>query len=366
VLLLLLLLGLGAGVAAESSGSPSGSMVHLKQIASGLVDPVEIANADDGSDRLFVVERVGRIRVIDAEGVLVPEPFLDISPRVQSGYIEQGLLGLAFHPAYRDNGRFFVAYTDFFWNGRFFITEFHVSASDPNRADPASARNLLDIQRDFVYHNGGTIAFGPDHRLYAGIGDGGPSEGDPRGNGQSTATLLGKLLRIDVDVLAGGAPYAIPPDNPFVGATPARPEIWAYGLRNPWQLSFDPVTGDLYLPDVGQTAWEEVNVLAAGGHGGQNFGWNRREGSHCFPGGGTTCPVAGTLPVVEYAHGDAGCAVSGIGVVRGALPTPVDGAFVYGDFCSGQLYVTACRCISDRRQDPWLDPKGTVWEIVIG
>jgi glucose/arabinose dehydrogenase len=282
--------------------------------------PVDIQDVGDG--RLFVVEQVGTIRVWQ-DGVVLPDPFLDLRDRVGISANEQGLLGLAFHPDYASNGRFFVNYTDH--NGDTVIARFLVS-QEPNRADPTSETVLLEIDQPFPNHNGGGLAFGPDGFLYVGMGDGG-SAGDPRGNGQSLDTLLGKMLRIDVD---GGEPYATPPDNPF----PTRPEIWAYGLRNPWRFAFDSLTGDLYIGDVGQNRWEEVDFQPAGAPGGANYGWNLLEGTHSYEGGGTE---GLTPPVAEYSH-DGSCSVTGGVVVRDPALPELMGVYLYADYCSGLVW----------------------------
>ncbi|MGH7564288.1 MAG: PQQ-dependent sugar dehydrogenase, partial [Gemmatimonadota bacterium] len=243
----------------------------LLEIANGLDFPVHLASPP-GDERLFVVEKVGTIRVI-REGEVLESPFLDIQNLV-SGANEQGLLSVAFHPDYATNGRFFVDYTNLDGDTR--VVEYRVSA-DSDRADPAPVGTILSVDQPFANHNGGLLVFGPDGMLYVGLGDGG-SRGDPQGNGQNTATLLGSLLRIDID---GGAPYAIPSDNPFAGQAGSRGEIWAYGLRNPWRYSFDRGTGDLYIADVGQNDLEEVNA-EPGDEGGINYGWNLMEGTDCF------------------------------------------------------------------------------------
>ena len=241
---------------------PDPNAYTWQMIISGLQRPVDLQ--PDGSGRLFVIEKPGRIRIIQNDQ-LIEAPFLDITDRVRSSGNEQGLLGLALHPQYAQNGRFFVNYTDN--NGHDVIARFQVS-SDPNVADPNSEVKLLSVDDPFPNHNGGVLAFGPDGYLYAGLGDGG-SQGDPFGNGQNTKALLGKILRLDVD---SAETYAVPSDNPFGN------EVWAYGLRNPWRLSFDKLTGDLYIGDVGQNMWEEIDFLPAGSPGGTNFGWNFREG----------------------------------------------------------------------------------------
>lgn len=274
----------------------------------------------DGSGRLFIIEKVGRIRIFQ-NGQLLEQPFLDIDDRVGSFGNEQGLLGLAFHPQYAQNGRFFVNYTD--TNGDDVIARFQVS-SDSNVADPNSEVRLLTVPDPFPNHNGGVLAFGPDGYLYAGLGDGGAA-GDPFGNAQKTDVLLGKILRLDVD---SAEPYAVPSDNPFGN------EVWAYGLRNPWRMSFDRATGDLYIGDVGQGAWEEVDFLPAGTGAGTNFGWDHREGAHDYEGGG---PAGMVDPIAEYSHPEGGCSITGGYVYRGAM-TEWTGIYLYGDYCTGFIW----------------------------
>ena len=286
-----------------------------------LRSPVGMAHAGDGTGRLFILEQAGVIRIVQ-DSELLAEPFMDIRERVGTEGNEQGLLGLAFHPRYEENGFFYVNYTDL--NGDTVIARFSVS-SDPNRADPESEMRLLQISQPYANHNGGVLAFGPDGYLYIGTGDGG-SGGDPLGNGQSLDTLLGKILRIDVD---GGDPYSIPEDN-------LKAEIWAYGLRNPWRFSFDRLTGDLYIGDVGQNAWEEIDFLPAGSPSGANFGWNYREGTHPFAGS----PPEGLElidPVAEYDR-SAGISVSGGVVYRGAALPEMDGVYLYGDYGTGRVW----------------------------
>ena len=261
---------------------------------------------------------------------MLAAPFLDIRARVGSSGSEQGLLGLAFHPDYTKNGYFFVNYTD--RSGDTVIARYRVSA-DPSLADPSTEVRLLEVQQPYGNHNGGDLAFGPDGYLYISLGDGG-SGGDPRNFGQSVDTLLGKLLRIDVSEVDG---YSIPAGNPFVNGG-GRPEIWAYGLRNPWRISFDQLTGDLYIADVGQNSWEEVNFQPAGSPGGENYGWNTMEGFHCFQ--SSACDQSGlTLPVIEYAlHVQGDCAVTGGYVYRGHSLPAWQGIYVYGDYCSGRVW----------------------------
>ena len=303
--------------------------LRLVPVASDLAQPVQVTQAGDGSGRLFVVERGGRIRVM-AGGKVLPEPFLDITDLVGARGSEQGLLSVAFHPQYTQNGRFFVNYTD--RAGDTVVAGYRVGP-DPNRADPDSAQVLLQIDQPYANHNGGLNLFGPDGYLYIGMGDGG-SAGDPHENGQSRTTLLGKLLRIDVD---RGSPYAIPPDNPFVGRLDGRPEIWAYGLRNPWRFSFDRATGDLFIADVGQNAYEEVHRQPAGSQGGENYGWSRMEGAHCFkPRSG--CDQSGLeLPIAEYSR-DGGCSITGGYVYRGRAEPALAGVYFFGDYCSGKIW----------------------------
>lgn len=305
---------------------PDPQNYHWVSVVSGLDLPIGIANAGDGSGRLFVIERAGRIRVVDG-GQLLPKPFLNITDRVGANSSERGLLGLAFHPNYKENGYFYVNYTD--TSGNTVIARFQVT-SDPNVADPASEKKLIGVQQPFPNHNGGSVVFGPDGYLYLGLGDGG-SGGDPYGNGQSTNTLLGKILRIDVN---GGDPYAIPADNPFANGG-GNPEIWAYGLRNPWRFSFDSVTGDLYIGDVGQDRWEEIDFLPAGSPGGANFGWNAMEGKHSYNGSDSPSFVA---PVIDYSHGDNGCSVTGGYVYRGPSLPEWNGVYFYGDYCTGKVW----------------------------
>ena len=307
--------------------------VLLEPAWQGFSNPVGLANA--GDDRVFVVEQRGLIRVVDGDAVR-PRPFLDLRALVSdigSGSSERGLLGLAFHPEYRTNGLFFVNYTD--RQGHTQVIRYRVS-SDSNVADPASAQPVLTQQQPYPNHNGGHLAFGPDGYLYIGLGDGG-SANDPQGNGQNPGTLLGKMLRIDASVADGGAPYTVPADNPFRDRAGARPEIWAVGLRNPWRYSFDRATGDLYIADVGQNAWEEVNVQGSSSRGAENYGWNRMEGAHCR-GGGDACNRAGlTLPVAEYGRAE-GCSVTGGYVYRGTAQPLLSGAYFYGDYCSGRVW----------------------------
>ena len=324
---LLLVLGCADGTSGSSVSPPPpvDSDYEAEQILTGLSAPVDLQAPPGDTARIFIVEQTGRIRIA-RNGVLDPRPFLDVSALVSQGG-EQGLLGLAFHPQYATNGRFFVHYTDVSGNTR--LAGYHVS-SDPDSANPA-ATPILSVTQPFANHNGGQIAFGPDGFLYMALGDGG-SGGDPQGNGQSLATLLGKILRLDVN---GASPYATPATNPFTSQGGKRGEIWSYGLRNPWRFSFDFATGAMWIGDVGQGAWEEIDVEPAA-TGGRNYGWNRMEGNHCYP-PGSGCDTTGlTRPRLEYDHGS-GCSVTGGYVYRGAALPELAGTYFYGDFCTGLI-----------------------------
>lgn len=288
-----------------------------------------LTHAGDGSDRLFVVEKEGRVSIIE-EGRVLETPFLDITDVVDAGASERGLLSIAFDPNYAENGEFYVNYTGHN-NGETVIARYRVS-EDPYRADAGSARVILTIAQPAANHNGGQIQFGPDGMLFIGTGDGGRA-GDPWDNAENLDELLGKMLRIAV---SGQDVYAIPADNPFLEQN-ARAEIWAYGLRNPWRFSFDRDTGDLYIADVGQGAWEEIDVVRAGDPGGQHFGWNTMEGNHCFE-PPDNCDTEGkVLPVTEYGH-DQGCSVTGGYVYRGERYPSLAGTYFYGDYCSGRIF----------------------------
>ena len=284
--------------------------------------PLDLQVAPGDTTRLFIAEKPGRI-VILKNGALNPAPFLDISSRVSNGS-EQGLLGHAFHPQYATNHKFYVDYTD--GSGNTHVVEFLASAN-PDSAS-ATEREILFVAQPASNHNGGQIAFGPDGYLYIALGDGGGG-GDTYRNGQNLGSLLAKILRLNID---SGSPYSIPLDNPFVGRAGARDETWDYGLRNPWRFCFDRSNGDLYIADVGQDAWEELDYEAHGA-GGKNYGWNIMEGLHCF--GSVTCNRTGlTLPVAEYSHLD-GCSVTGGYVYRGTEIPELDGVYFYGDYCTG-------------------------------
>lgn len=320
--------------ASIASGDPAGVRISLELVVDGLAAPLFATGAGDGSGQLFVVEQGGRIRIV-RDGQLLSEPFLDIRDRVRSGG-EQGLLGLAFHPGFgAAEDRFYVNYTD--RSGDTVVAEYRRSA-DPDRADPASERVLLRIDQPFANHNGGMLAFGPDGRLYIGTGDGG-SAGDPFDAGQRLDTLLGKLLRIDPEPSSSG-PYRVPSDNPFVGRAGARGEIWAFGLRNPWRFAFDRRTGQLWIADVGQDRYEEVDRAPGGLGRGANYGWARMEGRHCYPSGEGCARPGFVLPLAEYDH-SLGCSVTGGYVYRGARFPSLAGVYLFGDYCSGRLWGVA-------------------------
>ena len=301
----------------------------MQLVVKGLNKPVYVTHAGDGSPRLFVVEKEGRIRVV-RDGALLPAPFLDLTLLVNSAGSEQGLFSVAFHPRYAENGFFYVDYTD--RNGHSVIARYQVSAQNPDLADPNSVVPVLFQEQPFPNHNGGLLLFGPDGYLYVGFGDGG-SGSDPFRNGQNRSVLLGKLLRLDVD---NGFPYAIPPDNPFVHEPGARPEVWAYGLRNPWRYSFDRATGDLYIADVGQKEFEEVDFQRAGVSG-QNYGWNVTEGRHCYPRDKRCDASPFVQPIGEYDH-SLGCAITGGHVYRGPSFPQLNGIYFFGDYCSGRIW----------------------------
>ncbi len=297
---------------------PGSQLELLPIVTEGLLRPL-LATAPDWDARLFVVEQAGRIRII-RDGALVDTPFLAIEDLVLDGG-ERGLLGLAFHPDFIDNGRLFVDYTRE-PDGATVIAEYRVMAEDPDRADPESARELLVIPQPFANHNGGMLEFGPDGWMYIAMGDGGDS-GDPFGNAQNLEVLLGKLLRLDVDAPA------------------PEPEIWAYGLRNPWRFAFDRQTGDLYIADVGQRYWEEIDVQPAGGGPGVNYGWDIIEGNHCFL--ATSCDTTGMEPpIYEYMHVDGGaCSITGGFVYRGSCIPDLAGQYFFADYCTNEVFTLA-------------------------
>ena len=304
---------------------------RLERVADGFVQPLTITHAGDGSGRVFVVEQRGTVQVVH-DGA-VTGTFLDVRDRTRAQG-ERGLLGLAFHPAYQDNGRLFVHYSD--RRGATVLSELRADPPDTGTVDTATERVILTLEQPYGNHNGGQVAFGPDGYLYLALGDGG-SGGDPLDAGQDLGTWLGTILRLDVD---GAEPYAVPADNPFVADPAALDEIWAYGLRNPWRFSFDRATGDLWIADVGQNAVEEVNRQRADSPGGENYGWRIMEGDACFdpPSG---CDTSGlVLPVLTYTHASGwGRSITGGYVYRGDAVPALAGAYVFGDYVSGRIFV---------------------------
>ena len=338
------LVGLAPG-GASVAGGPADLQLQLLQ--SGLNRPVAVRHAGDHTGRLFILEKPGRILIwSQVTGSLLATPFLDITPLVDSAGNEQGLLGIAFHPDYASNGLFYVNYTRDPGPGldRTVIRRYQVSAADPNVADPASGLTLLEIEQDFSNHNGGNVLFGDDGYLYIGMGDGGSGE-DPNDRAQTKTTLLGKMLRIDVDgaLGAGDEPcalgptgYGIPPDNPFQGATLGCDEIWSYGLRNPWRFSFDRDTGDLYIGDVGQYAIEEVDWRPVTSLGGENYGWSCMEGNSIV--NYNPCDGAPlTPPIFTYSHAGGHCSITGGYVYRGPISS-FRSTYITADYCSGRIW----------------------------
>jgi glucose/arabinose dehydrogenase len=330
------------------AAAPAIKIVPVAQLGAS---PVGISNAGDGSGRLFVLLKAGKI-LIYSGGEVLPVPFLDIRDRV-SQVDEQGLLGLAFHPDYAENGQFYVYYSDLAGNS--VISRFNVSPTDPNAADPDSEAVVLTIPHFAPEHYAGQMQFGPEGYLYIPSGDGSP-QGDPDDRAQDLGLLLGKILRIDVD---SGDPYAIPPTNPFVGVPGVLPEIWAYGLRNPWRISFDSLTGDLYIADVGQDNWEEVNLQPASSPGGENYGWRLMEGRHCYNPPMDCYDESLTLPFAEYPHfneqGLFGCAVIGGNVYRGGRFPLLEGLYFFGDWCTGKIWGTLEKENGSRKHAQLLD-----------
>ena len=350
---LALVSGASACSGSGPSGPPAGAGAGLQEVISGLNFPLYLTAPPGDMARLFVVEKTGGIRIVK-DGVLLPDPFLDLSTQVSSGS-EQGLLGLAFDPDYATTGRFVVHYTDVAGNTA--LARFRVSA-DPDRADPASGQVILTASQPYENHNGGQVTFGPDGFLYLGLGDGG-SAGDPENRGQDLSDLLGSILRIDV---RAGDPYTVPPDNPFIAQPNARPEVWSYGLRNPWRFSFDRATGDLYIADVGQNQFEEIDLSLAGEGGGKgvNYGWSIMEGAHCFHQAG--CDQTGlTPPLLEYNHTE-GCSVTGGYVYRGSAIPAIQGHYFYADLC--QRWVRSFRyaggVATEETSWPTLSSGGTI------
>jgi len=300
------------------------------------VDPVGIHHAGDSSNRLFVVEQEGRIKVFNNDSNTInAQTFLDIRSIVDQdgGYTEEGLLGLAFHPNYSENGYFYVNYTDY-GPKRNVIARYSVDPDNQNEADYFSSQVILEVNQPYNNHNGGQMEFGSDGYLYISFGDGG-SAGDPQDNGQDLSTLLSTIVRIDVDNQSNGMNYSIPNDNPFVNTQNARPEIYAYGLRNVWRFSFDPETELLWAADVGQNAWEEIDII----YSGLNYGWNEMEASHCYPPGSDCNPDEFELPIWEYElYVDDVCSVTGGYVYRGNDIFTLRGKYIYGDWCTGDIW----------------------------
>ncbi|NLS78526.1 MAG: PQQ-dependent sugar dehydrogenase [Chloroflexi bacterium] len=327
--LVLGLLAAGPALAAEPASWPE---VAVTKVVGGIQRPVHVTHAGDGSNRLFVVEQAGRI-MLAKNGAVQPVPFLDIRERVLCCG-ERGLLSVAFPPNYAAKGWFYVYYID--KENRSVVARFRVGA-DSDLADAASEEILLTVPQPYVNHKGGQLAFGPvDGYLYIGLGDGG-SAGDPGNRAQDPAQLLGKILRIDVE--SGAQPYAVPTDNPYVGDTTYRPEIWALGLRNPWRFSFDRLTGDLYIGDVGQSAYEEIDFQATTSAGGENYGWRILEALHCYsPSAGCVPPERYAPPVIEHAHAEQWVSITGGVVYRGRDHASLQGIYLYGDYGNGDIW----------------------------
>ncbi|MDX1980061.1 MAG: PQQ-dependent sugar dehydrogenase [Bryobacteraceae bacterium] len=423
-------------VARPGGKLPGNPRIALVKVADGFYDPTNVAAANDGTGRMFVCERVGRVRVVNKDGSVQKEPFLDLTninplgSDVQTGFVEQGLYSIAFHPKFKENGYFFVHYASLPFNGDGVIVRFQVDKSSPNVMTPdrtrQTAKVLMRIEQPYYNHNGGQIEFGPDGYLYIASGDGG-WEGDPLETGQDLSTLLGKMLRIDVNVEDDRIPYKIPPSNPFAFAaserlmslfgisehdfskikTKSRPEIWAYGVRNPYEFSFDLKTGDMYIADVGQNHWEEIIFQPANSKGGENYGWPKVNGTKCFPmtGPDDKCPMVGVPPAGEYPHeipypgaqplkDGWGCSIEGLGVANyGGM----NGVYLVGDWCSGRVFglgwdgrkwqleemlhtnlqftaggydedgnvlAVNCNCFYTADKGPMANPPGALWRIV--
>ncbi len=331
------------------ASAPSASEIQLTLIADDFFRPLLLTHAGDNSGRLFIVEQTGKIWIMK-DGVRLDAPFLDVSDLISEEPFgpkvsEQGLLGLAFHPDYPSNGSFFINYTDRRpGHGNTIIERLQVSADNPDLAQVGSRQLILHVEQPTKSHNGGHLAFGPDGYLYIGVGDGGTKK-DLLGAGQNRQLLLGSILRIDVD---SATPYAIPPDNPFVEESAALDEIWSYGLRNPWRFSFDRLTGDMYLGDVGSRAWEEVNFQPADSLGGENYGWNYWEGNDNFSGEEAPNYVP---PFFVYGHNH-GCAVNGGYVYRGEKIVDLQAVYLFGDFCSARIWAS------------WRDSADKKWRVI--
>jgi glucose/arabinose dehydrogenase len=345
-------------VARPGGRLPGDPKVALVEVAGGFLDPIHIASPNDGSGRLFVCERPGLIKIIK-DGKVLDQPFYDNRANVSWQFLECGLYCVEFHPNFKTNGLLYVSYADLWFNGATFIVEYKVESGDRNKVDMESARPIMRIDFPYCNHHGGKVKFGPDGFLYVGVGDGG-WEGDVLDAGPDLSTWMGKMLRLDVSNRS--VPYTVPPSNPFVGASDpklmvlfgkseeffskikqkSKPEIWAYGLRNPWTFSFDRKTGELYMADVGQNHWEEIDVQPAASKGGENYGWNAMCGAHPFPiereKTGEKWPVVGILPVAEYNHATDGICVAGFGVYRGSEYPSLDGIYFLGDWGTGRFW----------------------------
>lgn len=324
-------LALGFGGSAWAQQTPI--TLQVEQVATGFTRPVDIAHC--GDNRLFIVQKGGRIRIVQPDGSILPTDFLNITAQVNSNGNEQGLLGLCFDPGYAANGRFYVYYISGSGNGTSRVSRFRVSDTDPNVADPASEEILYTATQPYSNHNGGDIDFGPDGMLYIFFGDGG-SAGDPQNYAQDLNSKLGKVMRLDV---SGETGYTVPADNPLVGQANALPEIWAWGLRNPWRAGFDRLTGDLYIGDVGQNAVEELDFWPAGDNSGPNFGWRCYEGNSAYNTSGCQPASAYVAPIAHHAQSQQGwCSIIGGRTYRGPTYWRLEGRHVYTDYCGGQFY----------------------------
>ncbi|HEX9816517.1 MAG TPA: PQQ-dependent sugar dehydrogenase [Candidatus Thermoplasmatota archaeon] len=325
----------GAMPATPTGTSPATGSVKLVPFLSGLDSPIYLTHAGDGSGRIFIVEQTGKIKIWK-NGAVLPTPFLDVTSLVVSGG-EQGLLGLGFHPDHETNGVFVIDYTrggNPTVSGDTVVARYRAAPGNPDVTDVASAQGILTVDQPFANHNGGMVDYGPDGFVYIGLGDGGLAD-DPQNNAQNPQALLGKMLRIAIE---DTGTYTVPSDNPFVNVPTHRPEIWATGLRNPWRHSFDRATGDLYMGDVGQNAWEEISFQPAASNGGENYGWDVYEGTHNYQPG---IVIQHTLPVAEYDHEEGDCSVTGGYVYRGTEVPALQGYYVLGDYCTGRLWTLA-------------------------
>ena len=353
---------------AQPGGTLPGNVaIQLVKVADDLVEPVSVAAPNDGTGRVFIIERPGVIQVIKG-GKKLKRPYIDLKDKTISSFLELGMFSMAFHPDFKTNGKVYICYADLWFNGASMIIEYQQSKKNPDQLDVETARVIMQIDFPYCNHHGGQIAFGPDGYLYIGVGDGG-WEGDVISTGQDLHTVMGKMLRIDVYKSSGDRAYDVPKDNPFI--TPlqqmtlfgvseeafskvhpkAKPEIWAYGLRTPWTFSFDSKTGDLYIADIGQNHWEEINMQPASSKGGENYGWKFMCGSHPFPmilkknpDGTETAvdpenyPKVGVLPIAEYSHVDQGICVINLGVSRNAAHPELEGVYFAADWGSGKVW----------------------------